>query len=238
MQCVEFALRTRFGEVSERSSQQFSYRGTGLQEHAKPTGARPRDATLVAHGPTKMPFNMPLKKSITKPRGKREARSAIKGEVPKTGRVKGNALLTKVVSQVKKSKSSAMEVSALATDPSFKLCLKSLDDGEEKVEMHATAEDAAAAAWRWGSKKGLCLVSSDWDVVHPDYGWQDAYNVMITREDFMGDDNELRGFFTNFFIKCMNSASCKFEAKGEGTSRAYNGIACYQNHRIQPFWPR
>ena len=35
-------------------------------------------------------------------------------------------------------------------------------------------------------------MSSDWDVVHPDYGWQDAYNVMITREDFMGDDNELR----------------------------------------------
>ena len=36
-----------------------------------------------------------------------------------------------------------------------------------------------------------------------------------TREDFMGDDNELRSFFTNFFIKCMNSASCKFEAKGK-----------------------
>ena len=60
---------------------------------------------------------------------------------------------------------------------------------------------------------------------------------MIHNEDFMGlhlEAEELRECFTKFFLACMSSAGAKFEAKGEGTAIAYNGIACYATIRAQP----
>jgi hypothetical protein len=173
-----------------------------------------------------MGFDMPVKKSIMKPRGKRMARSAVKDT-------------TSVGLKPRKVKraSSQMEINEPAPEASFKLCLKSLADGE-MVKMCTSVKEAAAEAWAWARRHDLSLVSADWDVRHPSYGWQDAYNVMITTEKFNGDDDELCRFFSKFFAESMSSAG-KFEAKGEGTSSfSYNGIACYSTIRAQPFWPR
>lgn len=182
-----------------------------------------------------MPFNMPVKKSITKARARgkvlnNQARSAVKGSAPKP-RMKNS------------TSNAAMEINAPPTEHSFKLCLKTLSGGGETVEMHNSIEDACASAWSWGLRNGLSVCSSDWDVVHPEFGWQDAYYAMIQNEDFMGlhlEMEELRQCFAKFFVECMNSAAGKFEAKGEGTGIAsnYNGIACYNTVRAQPFWPR
>lgn len=169
---------------------------------------------------------MPVKKSIMKPRGKRAARSA----------VKDTALVGLKPRKVKRA-SGQMEINQPAPEPSFKLCLKSLTDGEI-VKMCASVQEAAAEAWAWAHRHDLSLLSADWDVRHPSYGWQGAYDVMVTTDNFNGDDDELRGFFSKFFAESMSEAG-KFEAKGEGTSSfSYNGIACYSTIRAQPFWPR
>ena len=175
-----------------------------------------------------MGFDMPIKKSITKPSGKRQPRIAVKTTTA-VGLKRGRKA---------KRHSNQMEINAPAPDPSVKLCLKSLADSDETVTMHASVEEAAAAAWGWASRYGLSLVSPDWDVVHPKYGWQGAYDTMVTTENFSGSDAELRRLFTHFFTESMSDAG-KFEAKGQGTSSfAYNGIACYTTNRAQPFWPR
>ena len=117
-----------------------------------------------------------------------------------------------------------------------KPCLWLWLQDSDGVETHAAAHDNRAAVnmvWSWGRKHDLCLVSSEWDVRHPKYGWQNAYNVMITREDFVGDNDELRGFWSKYFGKCMRSMTSKdcFEAEGEGAK-----IACYTNAERRPFW--
>ena len=104
-----------------------------------------------------------------------------------------------------------------------------IEDGTEECSLHDSAEAVVEWVWRWGNANDLCLVSSEWDVQHPRYGWQNAYNVMITTEDFVGDDEELRGFWAAYFKKCM--ALEEFEAEGEGAK-----ICCYQDATRQPFW--
>jgi hypothetical protein len=115
--------------------------------------------------------------------------------------------------------------------PGFWLYLQG-SDGSELTSTHAFTSDVVQRVWSWAKKHDLCLVSSDWDVQHRTgtrYGWQNAYNVMITNEDFVGDDEELRGFFSTYFDDSI--ASGKFEAEGEGAQ-----ICCYRNAKRKPFW--
>ena len=112
--------------------------------------------------------------------------------------------------------------------PGFWLYLQG-SDGSELTSTHAFASDVVQQVWSWAKQHDLCLVSSDWHVQHKRCGWQNAYNVMITNEDFVGDDDELRGFFSTYFDESI--ASGKFEAEGEGAQ-----ICCYRNAKRKPFW--
>ena len=102
-------------------------------------------------------------------------------------------------------------------------------DGSEATSTHATMFEVVDHVWRWAKTHYLCLLS-EWSVVHPRYGWQDAANVMITREDFVGSDDELRNFWSTFFVNSMQRVK-KFEGKGEGAK-----ICCYTNANTKPFW--
>ena len=112
--------------------------------------------------------------------------------------------------------------------PGFWLYLQE-SDGSELTSTHALTSDVVQRVWSWAKKHDMRLVSSDWYVQHPRYGWQNAYNVMITDQDFVGDDDELRGFFSTYFDQSI--ASGRFEAEGEGAQ-----ICCYTNARQTPFW--
>ena len=129
--------------------------------------------------------------------------------------------------------SKAKEKAAAASDrPSYWLYLQT-EDGKVFSSTHTSANAVVNTVWSWGNKHELCLCSSDWDLKHPRYGWQDAHNLMITDEDCVGDDDELRGFWSTCFNKCMSSAKQSFEGEGEGAK-----ICCYTNAARVPFWSK
>ena len=116
--------------------------------------------------------------------------------------------------------------------PSYWLYLQPAD-GNMISSTHSSADAVVDAVWRWSNKENLDLVSGDWAVMHPRYDWQDAYNVMIPREDFVGDDDELRGFWSKYFKRCMSSTKASFEGEGQGCK-----IGCYMNAACPPFWKK
>ena len=90
--------------------------------------------------------------------------------------------------------------------------------------------------WSWGVEQEEDLVSSDWSVQHPRYGWQNAYYQMVTPYHFVGDDAELRSYFAKYFKKCMQGKRESFEAGGAGLLTSRAKIACYRDATRQPFW--
>ena len=115
----------------------------------------------------------------------------------------------------------------------YSLFLQKTDGAEAHFWIFDGLDAVVETIWSWGVEQEEDLVSSDWSVQHPRYGWQNAYDVMITTEDFVGDDAELRSFFSKYLKRCMRSKTESFEAE-TGTRDAK--IACYRDANHQPFW--
>ena len=104
--------------------------------------------------------------------------------------------------------------------------------GTETKSIHASAKSAATAAWQWLAKEDLNIfLPMEWEIKDPRYGWQDASNLLITTEDFVGDDEELQSFFTKLFARHVSDA--KFEAQGEDAELACHGPGTRSK---KPFW--
>ena len=136
----------------------------------------------------------------------------------------------KVIAKGDKSKKKATTKPTGCEDP-FTLFLR--HDGNDTKSTHASAKSAATAAWQWLAKEDLNIfMPMEWDIRHPKYGWQDACNLLITNEDFVGDDEELRQFFTKLFVRHVSGAK-GFEAQGEGAELACHGPGTRSK---KPFW--
>ena len=135
----------------------------------------------------------------------------------------------KVITKGDKTKKKATP-KATGREDSFTLFLR---HGEKDTKStHASAKSAAAAPWQWLAKEDLNIfLPAEWEIKHPRYDWQDAYNLLIPTEDFVGDDEELQRFFTKSFVRHVSNA--KFEARGEGAEFACHGPGTRSK---EPFW--
>ena len=123
----------------------------------------------------------------------------------------GQALAKKRARMSDSTKAPAPKHASAGAYASKQYKLTTCEGSVENVSYHATALDAATHAWAWSEDAGLCVVSGDWMVRTPKYGWQDAYNLMVPA----GDDWEPSKIFLRF--ACRSLRTSRFEADGEGS---------------------
>ena len=114
----------------------------------------------------------------------------------------------------------------------YSLFLQKADGAEAHFWVFDGLDAVVETIWSWRERQ-QDLISSNWSVQHPRYGWQNAYDVMVTTEDFVGDDAELRSFFSKYSKRCMRGKRECFEAE---TSSRDAKIACYRDANRAPFW--
>jgi hypothetical protein len=73
-----------------------------------------------------------------------------------------------------------------------------LEDGTKVRSVHATAKEAATAAWQFSGDHDLEVLGDEWYTDTGRYGEQSCYNVMITKE---GDDWEAEDMFLGYMTK-------------------------------------
>ena len=90
--------------------------------------------------------------------------------------------------------------------------LKCEYDGEETISHHDSAAVAAEQAWAWAEKAGLEVLSGEWEVRTAKYGWQDAYNTIVSKE---GQNWEPQREFLSYVLRSLSGS--KFEAHGQAS---------------------
>ena len=113
----------------------------------------------------------------------------------------------------------------------YSLFLQKTDGAEAHFWVFDGLDAVVATIWSWRERQ-QDLISNNWSVQHPRYGWQNAYDAMVTTEDEI-HDRTVRSIFAKHFKKCMRSKWESFEAE-TGTRDAK--IACYRDANRVPFW--
>lgn len=86
--------------------------------------------------------------------------------------------------------------SSQPTELRFKMTTRSGAEPEPCVTRYATANEAAAAAWRWAANRDI--LSGGWEVRTERHGWQSNGNSMVLTE---GNDWTVEGVFQAYVLQ-------------------------------------